>query len=83
MALRFLLAGLDVRLGEFLAHVGIVVFHAMTVVRVVLPLPPMSTDRSVATLMLRCLQSQLPQKAWRTATPVANAMPVASAAPGT
>ncbi len=33
------LPGLDVGLGEFLAHVGVVVLHALTVICVVFPLP--------------------------------------------
>src|SRR5262249_34804652 len=32
------LPGLDVGLGEFLAHVGVIVFHTVTMVRIVLPL---------------------------------------------
>ena len=36
------LARLDVGLGEFLAHVGVVVFHAVTVIGVVLPFEKLS-----------------------------------------
>ena len=80
-----LLAGLDVGLGEFLAHVGVVVFHALTVIHVVLPLPAIDVvdvDGSVGhDIDIAAAPVAVAPEGVRMATAAVNAMPVASAPP--
>jgi hypothetical protein len=45
LAAKRCLPRLDVGLGEFLAHVGVVAFHAVTVIGVVLPLSAIDVGR--------------------------------------